>query len=91
MNERPIRKVYYTSKFRKSLSGMPQFVKQSFLKKEGLFLSNAFHPNLDTHKLHGKYKDYWAFTAIGQYRVMFAFMNGNAVAFINIGTHNIYK
>ena len=69
---------------------MPQLVKQSFLKKEGLFLANAFQPSLETHRLHGKYKNYWAFTVIGKYRVMFIFIS-SAVVFINIGTHSIYK
>ena len=91
MNERPIRKIYYTSKFKKSLAEMPRFVQQAFLKREGLFLHNAFHPSLDTHKLHGKYKEFWAFTAIGQYRVMFGFIATDKVAFINIGTHTIYR
>lgn len=50
---------------------MPNFVKQAFLGREGLFLDNPFNPLLETHKLHGKYKDYSAFTVIGQYRVMF--------------------
>lgn len=71
---------------------MPAVVKEAFLKRESLFLENPFHPSLDTHKLHGKYKDFWAFTAIGQYRVMFKFMeNERDVGFINIGTHEIYK
>lgn len=71
---------------------MPRFVRQAFLAKEGLFLKDLFHPSLETHKLHGKYKDYRAFSVIGQYRVMFKFMENEVdVGFINIGTHEIYK
>lgn len=70
---------------------MPSFVKQAFLKKEGLFFNNALNPSLETHKLHGKYKEFWAFTVIGSYRVMFGFLTVNEVTFINIGTHEIYK
>lgn len=71
---------------------MPEFVKKAFLKKESLFFDNPFHPVLETHKLHGKYKDYWSFTVIGQYRVMFRFMeNEKDAGFINVGTHEIYK
>jgi len=91
MNERQIQKIYYSSKFSKSLAEMPPFVKKAFLKREALFLTNAFHSSLDTHKLHGKYRDYWAFTVIGQHRIMFSFKDGNEVNFINIGTHAIYK
>ena len=71
---------------------MPQFVKQAFLKREGLFLINPFHPFLETHKLHGKYKDHWAFTITGQYRILFKFIKKeNIIGFINVGTHEIYK
>ena len=71
---------------------MPAFVRDAFLNREALFLVNPFHPSLETHKLHGKYKNYWAFTIIGVYRIMFVFMeNEQDVGFINIGTHEIYK
>jgi mRNA-degrading endonuclease YafQ of YafQ-DinJ toxin-antitoxin module len=75
----------------KSLGKLPGFVKKAFLEKEGTFLTDPFHTSLETHKLHGKYKDYLAFTVIGQYRVMFTFLNDREVGFINIGTHNIYR
>ena len=71
---------------------MPVFVRRTFLKKEGLFLQNPFDPLLETHKLHGKYKDFWAFTVVGEYRVMFKFMeNKKDIGFVDIGTHNIYR
>jgi len=70
---------------------MPNFVKEAFLQKEGIFLKNIFDSRLDTHKLHGKYKDCWAFSVVGQHRVMFRFLGNGEVGFINIGTHEIYK
>ena len=71
---------------------MPRFVKQAFLEKEGLFLTNHFHPLLETHKLHGKYKDHWAFTITGQYLILFKFIKERKIiGFINIGTHQIYR
>ncbi len=71
---------------------MPNFVKKAFLERESLFWDNPFCPLLETHKLHGKYKDYWAFTVVDQYRVMFKFLEGkHDVGFINIGTHDIYR
>ena len=86
-----MRQIFYSSKFQKNLKKMPHFVKEAFLTKESLFLTNPFHPSLETHKLHGKYREYWAFTVIGQYRVMFRFMGGKDFGFVNIGTHEIYK
>ena len=71
---------------------MPVFVRNAFLEKERLFLEDPFYPLFETHKLHGKYKKFLAFTVIGQYRIMFAFLeNDTDVGLINIGTHEIYK
>lgn len=66
-------------------------MKETALEKEKIFRQNPFDSRLDTHKLHGRYKDYWAFTAIGQYRIMFVFVGKGVVDFINVGTHDIYK
>ncbi len=70
---------------------MPKMVKGKAEEKEKIFRENPFDTRLDTHKLHGKYKEYWAFTVVGQYRIMFAFVSKGLVDFINIGTHEIYK
>ena len=61
------------------------------IEKEMIFRKNPFDSRLATHKLHGKYKDYWAFTVIGQYRIMLAFVGKDLADFVNIGTHEIYK
>lgn len=80
-----------SSKFKKSYRKLPNNVKGKAKEKEEIFRANPFDSRLDTHKLHGKYKEYWAFTVLGQYRIMFAFINSDGVDFINIGTHDIYK
>ena len=80
-----------TSKFRKAYKKLPKMVKKKAEEREKIFLKNPFDSRLDTHKLHGKYKAYQAFTVVGQYRVMFVFVNSGIADFINIGTHEIYK
>jgi addiction module RelE/StbE family toxin len=80
-----------SSKFKKSYRKLPKNVKEKAKEKEQIFRINPFSSRLDTHKLHGKYQEYWAFTVIGQYRIMFAFIDSDNVDFINIGTHEIYK
>ena len=80
-----------SSKFKRSYRKLPKNVRVKAKKKEKIFRVNPFGPRLDTHKLHGKYKNYWAFTVVGQYRIMFAFADRDTVDFINIGTHEIYK
>ena len=83
--------IRFTSKFKKAYKKMPKMVKTKAEEREKIFLKNPFDARLDTHKLHGKYKEYWAFTIIGQYRIMFAFSSKEFIDFINIGTHEIYK
>ena len=80
-----------TSKFRKAYKKMPRVVKTKAEEKEKIFQKDPFDSRLDTHKLHGKYKEYLAFTVMGQYRIMFSFFGAEFVDFVNIGTHEIYK
>jgi len=83
--------IRHTSKFRKAYKKMPKAVKVKAEEKEKIFRNNPFDTRLDTHKLHGKYKEYFAFTVVGQYRIMLAFSGKEFVDFVNIGTHEIYK
>lgn len=85
--------VYLTSKFKKSYKKLPEQIKRRTKAKEKLFKQNPFHLSLETHPLHGKYKGYWAFSVNKLYRIMFQFLDAAQikVAFINIGTHEIYK
>jgi len=66
-------------------------VKDAAEKKESLFKADAFHPSLETHKLHGKDRDIWAFSINKKYRIKFVFLNEGAVLFVDIGTHDIYR
>jgi mRNA-degrading endonuclease YafQ of YafQ-DinJ toxin-antitoxin module len=83
--------IRFTSKFRKAYKNMPKMVKIKAEEREKIFQQNPFDSRLDTHKLHGKYRDYWAFTVVGQHRIMLVFSDKGIVDFINIGTHEIYK
>ena len=80
-----------SSKFRKSYKKLPKSVREKAKEREQFFRANPFDSRLGTHKLHGKYKDYWSFTIINQYRIMLAFIGSDKVDFVNIGTHDIYK
>ena len=86
-------KIFTTSKFRSSYKKLPQPIKVRAKAREEIFKTNPFDSRLETHKLHGKYKNYWTFSIDNSYRIMFKFLksDGGEVAFINIGTHEIYK
>ena len=85
--------IYLTSKFRRAYKKLPKQVKEKAKLKEKIFRKDPFSPILETHPLDGKYKDYWAFSIDYSYRIMFKFLKATKtkVAFINVGTHDIYK
>ena len=85
--------IYLSSKFKKAYKCLPKQIKEKAGEKEKIFKQNPFNPILVTHRLHGKYKDYWSFSIDESYRIMFQFLDAEKtkVALINIGTHEIYK
>lgn len=85
--------IYVTSKFTRAYNRLPQAIKEKISEKEKLFRENPFHLVLETHRLHGKWRRYWAFSVDYSYRIMFQFLNAakSEAAFINIGRHEIYK
>jgi len=85
--------IYLTSKFRRVYKKLPKQVKERAKLKEKIFRKDPSSLILETHPLGGKYKGYWAFSIDYSYRIMFKFLNATKteVAFVNVGTHDIYK
>ena len=85
--------IYLTSKFKKAYKYLPELIKKKTKEKEKIFRENPFDVRLETHALHGKYKEYSAFSIDKSWRIMFQFLNSakDKIVFINIGTHEIYK
>lgn len=79
-------------RFKKAFRRLPKIIREKAKEKERIFKINPFDPRLETHKLGGKYKDFWSFSIDRIYRIMFKFGTSmNEVIFINVGTHEIYK
>ena len=70
---------------------LPKRLKESAKEKEKIFRENPYHPNLHTHRLHGKDKGLWAFWVNQKYRIKFDFVGEHTVLFLDIGTHDIYE
>ena len=85
--------IFLTSKFKKAYKRLPKQIKEKAKEREEIFRQDPFSLILETHRLHGKYKNYWAFSINKSYRIMFQFLDATRtkVAFINVGTHEIYK
>ena len=79
-----------TGLFARSYKRLPLDIERTAEKQERIFRENPFDTSLKTHKLHGKYKDYWAFSVNTSYRILFTFEDKRIAVFIDIGTHSIY-
>ena len=85
--------IFLTSKFKKAYKRLPKQIKEKAKERGEIFRQDPFSLILETHRLHGKYKNYWAFSINKSYRIMFQFLDATRtkVAFINVGIHEIYK
>lgn len=84
-------KIIYASKFAREYKKLSKEVKLLAEEKEKIFRKNPFNSILDTHKLHGRFKDFWSFSVGFKYQVVFEFEDNNTVYFHSIGDHSIYK
>ena len=84
-------KIIYTSKFERHYRKLPDKIKNTAKRREKVFRSDPFSKTLETHKLSGKFRDFWAFSVDHRYRIIFEFGTGDIIYFHAVGDHNIYK
>jgi len=84
-------KIYYSSKFEREYKKLPKYIKELAEEKEKIFRNNPFDPRLNTHKLSGRLKEFWAFSIDSKYRTIFEFIEKDIVWFHLIGDHSIYQ
>ena len=89
--KRRIIKVFSSSRFEKELNRLPRVIQELARRKDKQFREDAFTSSLETHKLGGKFEGDWAYSVNRSYRVHFRFFDDHTVAYINIGTHEIYR
>ncbi len=83
-------KILYHPRFKRAYKKLSAELKSKAEIKEKLFRDNPFHPILDTHKLHGKLKNYWSFSVDKKYRVLFEFDNADVI-FLDVDNHDLYR
>ena len=81
-------KVIYSPKFLRSFEKLPRVIQEEFRRKEIIFKTDRFGPQLRTHKLKGR--DEWSFLITYKIRVIFIFEK-DYIIFVNIGDHSIYR
>ncbi len=77
-----------TSKFKRQYKKIPRTTRDAAKEREKIFRANPFGSQLDTHKLHGRNKEFWAYSIDRSYRIKFAFLGGQQVLYLTIGTHD---
>ncbi|NCS98941.1 type II toxin-antitoxin system mRNA interferase toxin, RelE/StbE family [Candidatus Parcubacteria bacterium] len=85
--------ILYKKKFEKEYQKLTKANKDKFNLKIKLLLVDLHDKRLNTHKLHGKYKDCFSINITGDIRAVFRLKENNKVIiFIDIGTHSkLYK
>jgi len=83
--------IFYSPEFVRKYKKLPNSLKDSAKKKEKVFRDDPFDVSLKTHKLQGKFREFWAFSVDYNYRIIFKFEQNNEVRFYSIGGHSIYK
>ncbi len=81
--------IFYSRTFEKQYRKLSSSIKLIAEEKEKIFRTNPFDPVLKTHKLHGKFANFYAFSLNNKYRIIFDFTK-EKVRFHLIGTHDIY-
>lgn len=82
--------ILYWPKFERQYKKLPSEIQDLAETKETIFRKTPFDPSLRTHKLHGAFKDYWAFWIDHSHRIIFKFEDKNTIRFYSIGKHDIY-
>ncbi len=84
-------KIIFTSKFIREYKKLPQEIKIRAEEREEIFRKDPFHVSLDTHKLHGQFKDFWSFSIDFEYRIIFEIGKNKTMYFHSVGNHSVYQ
>ena len=84
-------KILYSPKFGKEYKNLPDNIKDIAEQKEAVFRNDPFNPKLQTHKLKGKFRNYYSFSITYSYRIVFRFLTKNKVPFVDCGDHSVYR
>ena len=79
----------YTARFLRSLKKCSEAVQDDVVGAVKLFETGKNNKVLKLHKLHGKFKAYYAFSVNFSYRVIIK-MTKQAIYYVDVGTHYIY-
>ncbi len=83
-------KIIHSARFLKSLKRLPKSLKEKVVEHDAIFRKNPFDSRLEAHKLHGRFKGFWAYSVDYHYRVIFIFEGTKTATYYDVGPHDIY-
>lgn len=86
-----IKEITYASHFKRMYRHFDISLQKKAEQREMLFRKNPFDPMLNTHKLHGKLKDFYSFSVDRKTRIVFQFVGRAKAVFLDVGSHTIYQ
>ncbi|MBP7114235.1 MAG: type II toxin-antitoxin system RelE/ParE family toxin [Candidatus Peribacteraceae bacterium] len=84
-------KFFYTPSFIRQFDGLEPSLKQEVREKIVIFQSDIRHPSLRTHKLKEKLQGRFSFSVNYQYRIVFCYDKPDAIVFLDVGDHDVYR
>ena len=85
-------KIVYSSAFLKSAKGIPQSIQKKLADVLEVLQDNPFHSKLHTKPLVGKLKGFYSFRITRDWRVIFVFLNPEAISLVDIAHRkDIYR
>jgi mRNA-degrading endonuclease YafQ of YafQ-DinJ toxin-antitoxin module len=83
--------VAYKPAFIRDYKRLPIEVQEDVKEKIELFKDPANHNRLKVHKLKGKLKEYYSFSATYSHRVVFTYETKQRAVLLAVGDHDVYK
>lgn len=80
--------IFLSKNFIKGYKKLRSGEKKKFKERRDIFLNDPSNPLLNNHALHGKYMGYRSIAVAGDLRIIYKFLDKNAVLFAEIGSHN---
>ncbi|OHA63685.1 MAG: hypothetical protein A2842_01290 [Candidatus Wildermuthbacteria bacterium RIFCSPHIGHO2_01_FULL_48_25] len=84
-------KILYSPQFARDYRKLPYEIKEKAKEREKIFIENPFDQRLKTHRLHGRFREFWAFSVDYRFRIIFRFLGEKEVRFYAVDDHSVYK
>lgn len=83
--------IAYTPQFLRMFRKLERALQEEAVEKIMLFEEDPHHPQLKAHKLQGKLRKRYSFSINYQTRIVYTQLSSSEVAFLAIGSHDVYR